>query len=160
MRPDESPKDVPPGEAYLLDSGALLVYLLDGPGASKVERLLRQAEQGQARVMISAVDLHELYNRVTRLGGQEAFAEASYVIRQIPLRVLPFGRDEAEEIGELGYGCTQGVPDHKAGGSVVARYYCRKHGWTLVTAAARGESGVPGESGVLSEPGVSVMQVE
>lgn len=137
---DESPKDVPPGEAYLLDSGALLAYLVDAPGASKVERLLRQAEQGQARVMISAVDLHELYNRVTRLGGQEAFAEASYVIRQLPLQVLPFGRDEAEEIGELTYGC--GGFDHKTCGSVVAHYYCRKHGWTLVTTDTRGESGI------------------
>ncbi|HHY35435.1 MAG TPA: type II toxin-antitoxin system VapC family toxin [Firmicutes bacterium] len=140
MRPDESPKDVPPGEAYLLDSGALLAYLLDAPGASKVERLLRQSEQGQARVMISAVDLHELYSRVTRLGGQEAFAEASYVIRQLPLQVLPFGRDEVEEIGELAYGC--GGLDQKPCGSVVAHYYCRQHGWTLVTAGTGSESGV------------------
>lgn len=140
MRADESPKDVSPGEAYLLDGGALLAYLLDAPGASKVERLLRQAEQGQARVMISAVDLHELYNRVTQLGGQEAFAEASYVIRQLPIEVLPFGRYEAEEIGELTYGCLG--PGPKSCGSVVAYYYCRKHGWTLVTTGSGGELGL------------------
>ncbi|MBE3519756.1 MAG: PIN domain-containing protein [Firmicutes bacterium] len=140
MLRDDPPKDVPPGEAYLLDSGALLAYLLDAPGASKVERLLRQCEQGQARVMISAVDLHELYNRVLRLGGQEAFGEASYVIRQLPLEVLPFGRDEAEEIGELA--CAWGALNQKSRGSVVAHYYCHKHGWTLVTTGGGSEAGI------------------
>lgn len=123
-------RGVSPGEAYLMDAEALLCYLVDGPGASRVEHLLRLGEQGQARIMISAVDLYDLYRRVIRLGGREGFAEASYVVRQLPLEVLPFCPEEAEEAGE--FACNHSDAG-RGGGSVVARWYCSRYGWTLVT---------------------------
>ena len=60
-------------ERKVLDSWALLAWLLDQPAASRVEALLERAEAGKVQLSMSWMNAGEVYSMASRkLGAHEA----------------------------------------------------------------------------------------
>ncbi len=83
-------------ERKVLDSWALLAWLLDQPAASRVEGLLDRAEAGKLQLSMSWMNVGEVYSMAARkLGALEA-EEFHSRLPSLPVRlVLP---DAAEVI--------------------------------------------------------------
>jgi ribonuclease VapC len=77
--------------AVVLDAFALLAWLQDEPGAEQVEAYLAEASAGRAQVLISAINLGEVYYLLARRQAG-ATAEALWQdLRRgrVPLRAVP-----------------------------------------------------------------------
>ena len=68
----------------LLDSFAVLAWLQDEPGAGKVEAFLREARGAEVPLLLTVVNLGEVYYRVARQHGHPM---AEGIVRQ--LHALP-----------------------------------------------------------------------
>ena len=75
-------------KTYVLDASALFAFLRDKPGASKVDEILKEAIQGRAKVLMSAVNFGEVYCTILRESGPEQAATAIHAVRQLPVEVL------------------------------------------------------------------------
>jgi uncharacterized protein len=79
---------------YLLDSWAVLAYLKqEQPADSRVIALLEQAKQGAARLLMSIINLGEVYYSVGRLKGEDLAEQILADLRLLPVEILPV--DEA-----------------------------------------------------------------
>ena len=75
--------------AYVLDSFALLAYLQDEPVASRIEKLLDNADKQKCRLFLSIINLGELLYITERRGGVAQAQDALALIRQLPIDVVP-----------------------------------------------------------------------
>lgn len=75
--------------AYVLDSFALLAYLQDEPVASRIEKLLDNADKEKCRLFLSIINLGELLYITERRGGVAKAQDALALIRQLPTEVVP-----------------------------------------------------------------------
>lgn len=75
--------------AYVLDSFALLAYLQDEPVASRIEKLLDNADRGKCQLFLSIINLGELLYITERRGGVAKAQDALALIRQLPIQVVP-----------------------------------------------------------------------
>jgi predicted nucleic acid-binding protein len=75
--------------AYVLDSFALLAYLQDEPVASRIEKLLDNADRGKCQLFLSVINLGELLYITERRGGVAKAQDALALIRQLPIQVVP-----------------------------------------------------------------------
>ena len=75
---------------YVLDSWAVLAYLKkETPADLRVRDLLEQAGQGKARLLLSLINLGEIYYTVGRARGAK-FAESILAeMRLLPIEILP-----------------------------------------------------------------------
>lgn len=85
---------------YVLDSSAILIYLLGAPASYKIVKLIREAHSGQAQLCISAVNWAECSYIVTRREGAGA-AQALLARMAISLEVIPADQKRAERAGSL-----------------------------------------------------------
>ena len=79
----------------LLDSFAVLAWMQDEAGADKVEGLLLQAQREQVPLLLTLINLGEVYCRIARQHGHP-FAQG--VIRQLkalPVELCPCDEDLA-----------------------------------------------------------------
>jgi ribonuclease VapC len=74
---------------FVLDTFALLAYLQDEAGASRVETLLENAGRGKSRVCISLINLGEMLYIVERREGVAKAQDVLALVQQLPLEVLP-----------------------------------------------------------------------
>ena len=82
-------------EAYVLDSFAVLALLGSEPGGMEVARLLRQAQAGEARLMMTWVNLGEVAYIVERRWGSEQVYRALALLEATALEITPAGRELA-----------------------------------------------------------------
>jgi predicted nucleic acid-binding protein len=75
--------------AFVLDSFALLAYLQDEPVASRIEKLLENAERKKCRLFLSMINLGELLYVTERRGGVAKAQDALALIRQLPIEIVP-----------------------------------------------------------------------
>lgn len=75
--------------AFVLDTFALLAYLQDEAGASRVESLLVKAAKGNCRLFVSIINLGEMLYITERRGGVSKAQDALALIRQLPIEILP-----------------------------------------------------------------------
>lgn len=76
--------------AFALDSFALLAYLNGEPGQERVTQILRQAQAGQARALLCAVNLGEILALIERQRGLVSAQRAQALLQSLPLEeVLP-----------------------------------------------------------------------
>lgn len=73
---------------YVLDASALLAFLQDAPGASKVDELLREARHGRARVLMSAVNYGEVYGKILRELGVEVALTTVQAVTPLAIEVV------------------------------------------------------------------------
>ncbi|MCX6617544.1 MAG: type II toxin-antitoxin system VapC family toxin [Acidobacteria bacterium] len=87
---------------YVLDASALLRYVEDEPGAGVVLRVFQESRDGQAEVLMSAVNWGEVTYVIVKVCGglaQQSPIEAGKVIanlRKTPLRVVSADIVQAE----------------------------------------------------------------
>lgn len=77
----------------ILDSYALMAFFEDEPGAEMVERILTQAENGKAVLLMSVVNWGEVYYSIYRSKGKERAEESLLIIEQLPIKVIEVDRD-------------------------------------------------------------------
>jgi predicted nucleic acid-binding protein len=74
---------------FVLDTFALLAYLQDETGASRVETLLEHAAKEKCRLCISIINLGEMLYIIERREGLARTQDALALLRQLPLEILP-----------------------------------------------------------------------
>jgi len=80
-------------EAWVLDSFALLALLGGEPGADEVARLLREAETGQDRVLMTWVNLGEVAYIVERRHGKQSLSQMLALLEETALELVPADRE-------------------------------------------------------------------
>ena len=77
-------------EPYVLDAWALLALLQsEEPAASRVRQLLLEGDRQQVTLLLSAVDLGEIYYRVGRRSDRAAALDTLNDIRRLSLTIVP-----------------------------------------------------------------------
>jgi predicted nucleic acid-binding protein len=74
--------------AYVLDAYAVLCYLQDEAGADEVAGLLNQAKKGETRLLLTWMNLGEVYYRVCRTRGETKAQEVLATIKEWPVTLL------------------------------------------------------------------------
>jgi len=88
-------------KAYVLDANAVLDYVQDGPGAGAVERLLRDALRSNAALMISVVNLGEVFYWLWRSKGEQKARQTINDLALLPVQMIPVDLALALKAGEL-----------------------------------------------------------
>lgn len=75
-------------KTYVFDASALLGFLQGKPSAAKVGALLKEAVQGRANILMSAVNFGEVYGIVLRERGADAVQTMLSAVRPLPIRLI------------------------------------------------------------------------
>jgi predicted nucleic acid-binding protein len=75
-------------KTYVFDASALFAFLQSGPGALKVNELLKDARRGRTKLLMSAVNYGEVYGKILREYGPERALTAVNAVHPLPLEVL------------------------------------------------------------------------
>ena len=78
---------------YLLDSYALLAYLEDESGKTRVQELLTMAQKGRCRVVMCLVNLGEVLYITERERGLPLAQRVLALVESLPLELLDASRD-------------------------------------------------------------------
>jgi uncharacterized protein len=79
--------------SYLLDSFALLVYLSDEPGASRIQELLALAQDGRCRLYLCWINLGEALYITERRRGLNSARCMLALVESLPLELLEATHD-------------------------------------------------------------------
>jgi predicted nucleic acid-binding protein len=83
------------GEAYVLDSFAVLALLGNEAGSDDVSWLLREAEKGTARLLMTWVNVGEVAYIVEREWGRERMYRVLAALEATEIVFVPVGRSPA-----------------------------------------------------------------
>jgi predicted nucleic acid-binding protein len=83
------------GETYVLDSFALLALLGREPGGDEMAHLLNEAQAGEARLLMTWVNLGEVAYIVRRRWGEKRLHRMLATLEATALEVMPVGRELA-----------------------------------------------------------------
>lgn len=86
-------------KSYVLDASSLLRFIEGETGAARIEQLLNLAQNGDARLMLSAVNWGEVYYVVARVKGEVQAASYSLKFRILSVDVLEADWRRAESAG-------------------------------------------------------------
>ena len=73
----------------LLDSYAILLWIQDEPGAQIIEDLLLSARQGQINLVVSEINLGEVYYKCIRRTGKNRAIEILEQFSLLPVEIVP-----------------------------------------------------------------------
>lgn len=73
---------------YILDSYAMLAYLLRQTGGAEVRDLLRRNVEGEIELYLSIINLGEVFYMAWKKNGQTTAQKAIRIIRQLPVKVV------------------------------------------------------------------------
>ena len=77
-------------KAYLLDSWAVLAYLKkESPADTRILDLLTQARQGTTKLLLSVINLGEVFYNVGWVRGEDFADMVLDEIRLLPIEILP-----------------------------------------------------------------------
>ena len=88
-------------KTYVFDASALFAFLRDGPGAAKVDELLKEARRVRARVLMSAVNYGEVYGLILREFGWEQTLTAVDAVRTLPVELMDVTPQRACQAADL-----------------------------------------------------------
>ncbi len=88
-------------KSYALDASALISFLEDEPGADRVERLFREADRQGTRLLMSVVNLGEVFYHLWQQKGENSARNALSDVRSLPIELLPADIDQAVQAGEI-----------------------------------------------------------
>ena len=72
----------------LFDAYAVLVYVQDEAGASRVEEVLVEAGGGQRRALIQKINLGEVFYQTIRRIGEEEAGRFLEMFRELPVEIV------------------------------------------------------------------------
>jgi len=87
-------------KTYVLDANALLNFLVNRPGAERVERLLKGAHPA-APLLVSAVNWGEVFYLSWQRHGEESARQTLADLLQLPIRIIPVDLAQVLKAGEL-----------------------------------------------------------
>jgi len=87
-------------KTYVLDANALLDLLVNGPGAERVERLLKGARPATP-LLVSAVNWGEVFYISWQRHGEESARQTLADLLQLPIRIVPVDVAQVLKAGEL-----------------------------------------------------------
>lgn len=131
-------------KVHVLDANALYRFLLGGPGADIVSRLLQQARDEEQPLRMSVVNWGEVYYTIARVKG---FSETSRImdrVKLLPLAILDVGESVTTRAAKLRAG--HGLPYADCLAAAIV-----EPGKVIVTADAKGFRKIQGIQ-VLSLP--------
>jgi predicted nucleic acid-binding protein len=79
----------------------MVVLLEDRPGANRVWQLVRDAEQKSTPLLVSVVNLGEVFYLSWMRGNEEIARKAVSYLSQLPIQVLPVDEPQALKAGEI-----------------------------------------------------------
>jgi uncharacterized protein len=82
----------------VLDAHALMVLFNDEPGADEVEKILRKAESGNPRLLMSVINWGEIYYSIMRGASQELADSKSHEIAGMRIELIPVDARDLELI--------------------------------------------------------------
>jgi predicted nucleic acid-binding protein len=77
-----------PGKARVLDSWALMAFLEDEPSARKVEDLIVRANESRGRLLLSVINLGEIWYSLARSRSEKAADQAVEEIKRLGLKIV------------------------------------------------------------------------
>jgi ribonuclease VapC len=80
----------------VLDAHALMILFNDEPGAAEVERILRKAESGSPKLLMSVVNWGEIYYSILRGASQEMAETKAHEIAGMQIELVPVDADDLE----------------------------------------------------------------
>jgi ribonuclease VapC len=87
-------------QTYVLDANALLNLLVNGPGAERVERLVRDARPATP-LLVSAVNWGEVFYISWQRHGEESARQTLADLLQLSIRIVPVDIPQVLKAGEL-----------------------------------------------------------
>jgi predicted nucleic acid-binding protein len=98
--------------SYVLDAWSLLALLQgEEPAATRVRELLQAAQEQRAQLLVSMINLGEVFYCVGRLKGQQEAEEMLDLMRRLPLRVLSASDETVIAAARLKIGYTLSYAD-------------------------------------------------
>ena len=88
-------------KTYVLDANAILDYVQEGEGFATIERLLREAARGDAAMMISVINLGEVFYLLWRIKGEQKARQVTNNLALLPMKIVPVELPQALQAGEL-----------------------------------------------------------
>ena len=88
-------------KTYVLDASALFAFLLDKPGAHKVNELLKEAVQERAEILMPAVNYGEVYGLIFRTHGPDRATATMNAVQPLPIRVVDATPERAFRAAEV-----------------------------------------------------------
>jgi ribonuclease VapC len=88
-------------EAFILDSYALLAYFQAEEGGLVIRDILKKAQSGETSVLLSVINLGEIYYIVSRKLGRETARAVIEDISGLPVDLIDAGKDRALAAAEV-----------------------------------------------------------
>ncbi|MCG8603721.1 type II toxin-antitoxin system VapC family toxin [bacterium] len=86
---------------YVLDSYALLCFFENEPGADNVHKLLESSVKDKCELLLSVVNLSEVYYTVKRRSGLEAASQSLSLIDSLAVSLVNVNRSLALLAGDI-----------------------------------------------------------
>lgn len=90
------------GSVAVVDSWAALAFLRkEGSAATAMRRYLKRADGGNLRLLMSLVNLGEVYYRMIQLAGIDDADDRMSLFRKLPIEMIPVREPLALEAGRI-----------------------------------------------------------
>jgi len=76
-------------KTYVFDANAVLNFLEDGPGAERIERLLKDAHQSGTPVLMSVLNWGEVFYHSWQHRGEESARRTMAGLVRLPIELVP-----------------------------------------------------------------------
>lgn len=86
---------------YVLDASAVLDFLLNGPGANRIEQLLKQADRSATPMLASVVNMGEVFYLTWQRHGEQSARQTLTDLSRLPIRIVPVDLSQAVKAGEI-----------------------------------------------------------
>ena len=88
-------------KTYVLDASAVIDLLDNGPGANRMELLLKEAHRLSNPLLASVANWGEIFYLSWQRHGEQSARETIAELSELPIRVLPVDLAQALKAGEL-----------------------------------------------------------
>jgi predicted nucleic acid-binding protein len=88
-------------KTFVLDANALLNLLSDSPGATRVERLIREADQQKHSLAISVANWGEVFYITWLRRGDETAKRTMDGLQRLPVQVVPLDLAQTLKAAEI-----------------------------------------------------------
>ena len=87
--------------SYVLDANAVLDFVEDGPGAERVQRLLKEAFHSAAPLLMSVVNWCEFFYHTWQEHGEESARKTLADLSRLPIELVAVESSQALLAGEI-----------------------------------------------------------
>ncbi len=88
-------------KTYVLDANAVLDFVEDGPGAERMEQLLKDASRLRSPLLMSVVNWGEVFYYSWQQHGEESARKMISNLLRLPLELVPVDAPQSLQAGEI-----------------------------------------------------------